>query len=262
MDQAPDQPAALEAVYAYCFSLPGISTPPGPGVDEDRPIRVHTVGGLSAVVGQVALADFTGETGEANLQTIAWLGPRVCRHAVVVEQVMANAPVFPLPFGTLFSSLAVLDQEIDRRCIEVASVLAHVAGCQEWSVEGSIDRYQAIDFLLDEGLRSGLHTLPDAVGRRHLEEKKLRRQLASELDEWLDERLDLVREKLMPLARDFRDRRLTENKVSHWAFLLPVEHIEAFRLTVDQLAAQQLAYGLAFRLTGPWPPYTFCQTAP
>ena len=90
MVQAADQASAGKAVYVYCFSLPEISAPIGPGVDESRPIQVHTLGGLSAVVGWVALDDFTGESGEANLQDIAWLGPRACRHAVVVEQVMAG----------------------------------------------------------------------------------------------------------------------------------------------------------------------------
>jgi len=66
---------------------------------------------------------------------------------------------------------------------------------------------------------------------------------------------------LASLARDFRTRRLTENKICHWAYLVPVEQVEDFRLKVDQMAARQEAYGLAFRLSGPWPPYTFCQTA-
>ena len=261
MVQAADQASAGKAVYVYCFSLPEISAPIGPGVDESRPIQVHTLGGLSAVVGWVALDDFTGESGEANLQDIAWLGPRACRHAVVVEQVMADAPVFPLPFGTLFSSLSALEQEIHRRSNEVASLLEQVAGCQEWSVEITLDRFKAIDYLLDEGLQSGLFKLPDSIGRRHLEEQKLRRQLSSDLDGWVNERMESLQQELMPLARDFRTRRLTENKISHWAYLVPVGQVQSFRLKVDYIAAQQEAYGLAFRLSGPWPPYTFCQTA-
>jgi hypothetical protein len=228
MVQAPAQASAEKAVYVYCFSLPDIPVPVGPGVDESRPIQVHTLGGLSAVVGWVALDDFTGEIGEANLQDIAWLGPRVCRHAVVVEQVMATAPVFPLPFGTLFSSLSALEHEISRRSCEVASLLEQVAGCQEWSVEVTLDRFKAIDYLLGEGLQSGLFKLPDSIGRRHLEEQKLRRQVASDLDVWVDARMESLQQELMPLARDLRIRRLTENKISHWAYLVPVVQVPNF----------------------------------
>ena len=233
----------------------------GPGVDESRPILVHIVGRLSAVVSWVALEDFTGEVGEANLQDIAWLGPRACRHAIVVEQVMAVAPVFPLPFGALFSSLAVLEQEINHRSVEIASVLEKVSGCQEWAVEGSLDRNAAIEYRLVEGLQSGRLKLPDAIGRRHLEEQKIRRQLAADLGDWLSERLESLQQELARFACDFRQRRLTENKVSHWAFLVPEGQVEAFKNTLGQLVRQQEAFGLALRLTGPWPPYTFSQSA-
>lgn len=253
-----EQSAAGEAVYVYCFSLPGIPVPTVSGVDENRPIWVHAVGGLSAVAGWVALEDFTGEIGEANLQDIAWLGPRACRHAVVVEHVMADAPVYPLPFATLFSCLSVLEQEIGRRSSEIASVLEHVSGCQEWSVESNLDRFKAIDYLMAEGLQTGRFKLPESLGRRHLEEQKLRRQLASELDGWANDRLNSIKESLEPLSRDFRNRRLTENKASHWAYLIPLDKVEAFGSTVEQIATQQEVYGLAFRLSGPWPPYSFC----
>ena len=69
--------------------------------------------------------------------------------------------------------------------------------------------------------------------------------------------MESLQQELMPLARDFRTRRLTENKISHWAYLVPVGQVQSFRLKVDYIAAQQEAYGLAFRLSGPWPPYTF-----
>ncbi len=258
---ASDQPAAGEAVYVYCFSLPNIPIPPDPGVDENHPVKIHNTGKLSAVVSWVPLEDYTGEAGESNLQDIAWLGPRACRHAFVVEQVMATAPVFPLPFGTLFSSLSALDQEIAQRSCEVTAVLEQVAGCQEWTVEATLDRYKAIDYRLDEGLRSGRIKFPESIGRRHLEEQKVRRQLSLDLDNWISEHLDSIKEELTPLAHGFRNRRLTENKVSHWAFLVPVGQVEALRTKIEHMAADQEGYGLSFRITGPWPPYTFCQNS-
>ena len=261
MVQASDQPAVGEAVYVYCFSLPGISTPPGPGVDENQPITIHTTHNLSAAVCWVSLDDFTGESGESNLQDIAWLGPRACRHAIVVEQVMDNAPVFPLPFGTLFSSLPALDLAIDRRFSEVSAALERVAGCQEWSVEATLDRFKAIDYRLEEDLRSGRVKLPEAIGRRHLEEQKLRRQLSLDLDAWINDYLNPIKDDLASLAHGFRPRRLTDNKVSHWAFLIPINQVETFRVKTEQMTIAHEPAGLSFRVTGPWPPYTFCQTA-
>ena len=254
--------APEEAVYLYCFTLPGLPPPIAAGLDADRPVGVHPCGGLAAVVGRVAVGDFTGELGEAHLQDIAWLGPRACRHAAVVEQAMAAGPVYPLPFGTLFSSIDALEQEAEKRADDIAAMLGHVADCQEWSVEGTLDSKQAVEHLLAEGLRSGRLSLPEAAGRRHLEEQKLRRMLASELNGWLARRMEAIQEALAAASRDMRPRRLLGEKVLHWAYLVPAGRAEDFGQAVAAQAGRHEAFGLRLRLTGPWPPYTFCQAPP
>lgn len=251
-----------EAVYLYCFTLPGLPAPAGPGVDEQRPILVHTHGGIAAVVAGVRVGDFTGEQGESHLRDIAWLGPRALRHAAVVEQAMAAGPVFPLPFGALFSGWVALDQAIEDRAAEITDSLRRVADCQEWSVEGTLDRQQAVTFLLKEGLQSGRFQLPEAAGRRHLEEQKLRRNLAAELNGWLEQRFLAMQQELAGLSRESRSRRLLEERILHWAYLVPAHQSEAFRRTVSAMTDLHAASGLRLRLTGPWPPYTFCQSAP
>jgi len=172
------------------------------GVDENFPVRLHAHGELAAVVSGVEVRDFTGDQGENNLRDIAWLGPRACRHAAVLAETMTMGPVYPLPFGTLFSGLAALEHTIEARAPEIAEGLRQVTGCQEWSVEGTLDRKQAIDYLLLEGLRSGRYGLPETAGRRHLEEQKLRRTLAAGLDEWLAHRTSAIQQELALMSRD------------------------------------------------------------
>ena len=255
-------PHSGQALYLYAFTWPGQPVPAGPGVDENQRIQIHTHGGIAALVGEVDVRDYTGDLGEQHLQDIAWLGPRACRHAAVLDQAMATGPVFPLPFGTLFSGWSALEQAIEQRAAEITNTLRRVADCQEWSVEGTLNHKQAVDFLLAEGLRSGLHRLPEAAGRRHLEEQKLRRTLAAQLEDWLDPRLADIHRALAALSRDSRPRRLLNDRVLHWAFLVPVNQIEAFRQTLDAITDSQTPTGLNLRLTGPWPAYTFCQSAP
>lgn len=255
-------PHSGQALYLYAFTWPGQPVPAGPGVDENQRIQIHTHGGIAALVGEVDVRDYTGDLGEQHLQDIAWLGPRACRHAAVLDQAMATGPVFPLPFGTLFSGWSALEQAIEQRSAEINNTLRQVADCQEWSVEGTLNHKQAVDFLLAEGLRSGLHRLPEAAGRRHLEEQKLRRTLAAQLEDWLDPRLADIHRALAALSRDSRPRRLLNDRVLHWAFLVPVNQIEVFRQTLDAITDSQTPTGLYLRLTGPWPAYTFCQTAP
>jgi hypothetical protein len=259
------------AIYLYGFTQippnPLLSEgvrgdlPPILGVDDEHPLRLHQCAGLNAVISSVALGDYTGAAGENNVQNIAWLTPRACRHAQVIDRLMEQGPVYPLSFGTLFSGLDALEQEMTRRSKDVLAVLQHITGCQEWSLEATLDRKQAVDALLAEGLQTGRFTLPEAAGRRHLEEQKLRRTLSSELNDWLAQCLTSLHNELLPLKRDFRSRRLLDDKVLHSAYLLPIGQVAAFQQQVSAIASRYEEYGLSFRVTGPWAAYSFCQLA-
>jgi hypothetical protein len=251
---------AVQSIYLYGFTLPGSVVPSMLGIDDRHPVRLYANAGLNAVISSVALSDFTGETGENNLQNVAWLTPRACRHALVLDKLMAEgAAVYPLAFGTLFSSLSAMEQEMAQRSADVLMVLQHIIGCQEWCLEATLDSDQAIDALLAEGLRTGRFSLPDAAGRRHLEEQKLRRSLTAEVNDWLAECLSGFQQLLSPLVRDFRSRRLLDNKILHWAYLLPLDKVVAFQQQVAEIASRYEAYGFSFRVTGPWPAYSFAQ---
>jgi len=245
------------AIYLYGFTLPDSVAPSILGVDDEHFISVHQYPGLNAVISSVVLGDFTGEVGENNVQNIAWLTPRACRHALVIDKLMEQGSVYPLSFGTLFSNLSVLEQEMKHRSTQVLAVLQHIAGCQEWSLEATLDRKQAVDALFSEGLQSGRFCLPDGAGRRHLEEQKLRRTLTTDLNRWLAECLTSLQNELSPLMRDFCSRRLSDDKVLHWAYLLPVEKVAVFQQQVSAISQNYEAYGFNFRVTGPWAAYSF-----
>src|SRR5208282_486821 len=79
------------------------------GIDEPHPPFFQRRGTVAAVLSRVSPSEFCGPTGEKNLQDLAWLAPRACRHQAVLEQVMRWGPVLPARFGTLFSSMAKLE---------------------------------------------------------------------------------------------------------------------------------------------------------
>ena len=245
------------ALYLYGFTFPGTVVPSVLGVDDEHILTDYNSSGLNAIISSVALVDFTGEAGENNLQNVAWLTPRACRHALVIDKLMEQGAVYPLSFGTLFSNVMALEQEMKSRANVVLAALHHVSGCQEWSLEATLDRKKAVDYLLVEGLQSGRFTLPEGTGHRHLEEQKLRRNLASELNDWLTQCLASIQDELRSLTHDFRSRRITDDKVLHTAYLLPIENVAAFQQQVSTISNRFDAYGFSFRVTGPWAPYSF-----
>ena len=247
------------AIYLYGFTLPEVNAPEIFGVDDNHAVSTHHCADLNAIFSSVALTDFTGEAGENNLQNVAWLTPRACRHAQVIDQCRLQGSVYPVPFGTLFSNTDALEQEMQRRATDVQIVLRHITGCEEWALEAILDRKQAVERRFVEGLKLGRFVLPESAGRRHLEEQKLRRSLNNELNDWLVDCLNDWQAELNTVARDFRSRRLSDDKVLHWAYLLPVEKVPTFQEQVADLTERYTCYGFSFRVTGPWAAYSFCQ---
>src|ERR1035441_9534100 len=92
----------VTAYYLYCLTPGGCGIQSsGIGVDGQHPVSVRDCGEIGAVLSEVELAEFCGESAEARLQDLAWLGPRVCRHESVIEEFMRHGPVLPARFATL-----------------------------------------------------------------------------------------------------------------------------------------------------------------
>ena len=260
------------AIYVYAFTSSHLSQlplvkideenqrTPLLGVDDEHPLSFYQYEGLNAIISSVSLQDFIGETGELNVQNIAWLTPRACRHALVIDQLTLQSPVYPLSFGTLFSNLDALQQEMAQRSVEILHFLKLIDGCDEWSLEATLDQKKAVDYLFEQGLKDGRFLLPEGAGRRHLEEQKIRRFLTSDMSTWLESCLAKLDNDLLPLIRESRSRRLLDNKVLHEAYLVPVEHVQVFKDIVSLIESHYQVYGLNFRLTGPWAAYSFCQS--
>src|ERR1035438_4586452 len=99
--------------YLYCLTPRGCGIKASViGVDGRHSVSVRACGEMGAVLSEVELGEFCGETAEARLQDLAWLGPRVCQHEAVIEEVMGQTPVLPARFATLFTSLDSLNRSV------------------------------------------------------------------------------------------------------------------------------------------------------
>ncbi len=250
-----------EAIYLYCVTSRNVDGVAAlMGVEEGMPVVSHAHAGLVAWVSTVTLDDYVGEAGELNLQDVGWLGPRAVRHGALINAVMSEGAVFPLPFGTLFSSLDALDMGLDARRPEIVAALERVSGCQEWGVECRVDRDRAIDAMIRGRCDQGQIILPDAAGRRHLELQRLRRTIGPELRPWLQSITDTIATELDPLVTGRVERRSPRGEEGgpRWAFLVPLAQTDGFCARVAELARRHADEGLDLHMSGPWPPYSFC----
>jgi hypothetical protein len=236
------------------------------GMEEPHPPFFRRGGDVAAVLSQVEQTEFCGPAGEKNLHDLAWLAPRVCRHEAVLEQVMRFGAVLPARFGTLFSSTASLEDFMRQHGAVMGRFLESVRGRQEWAVKGFFDQARAEAQWLARR-RAGPPSLSElSPGLAYLQDQSLRLQAREALDDRLARACGDLLKDLNALASRIVPRRILvceapeagREMVLNWALLLPAAGVGGLRERVGRATAEHHPEGLAFEVSGPWPPYSFC----
>jgi hypothetical protein len=259
-----------EAIYLYCLGRTDfLPTVKGTGVDERYCLTVHRLRDIVAVWSQVSLAEFCDEGAETRLKNLSWVGPRVRQHEAVVEQVMSQSPVLPTRFGTIFLSLASLEQFLEKNHDKVLQFLDQVTDREEWSVKGFLDRTKAKEELLAMELSRQKESLALlSPGKRYFQEQRIRNNVGKEFNLWLKGLCNSIAQDLNIYAANFSERLILSHEVTgmemdmilNWAYLVPCEEMAAFRGLVEKANKKCDRHGLVFVLSGPWPAYSFCPT--
>jgi hypothetical protein len=236
------------------------------GIDEPHPPFFRDCGRVAAVLSRVSPSEFCGPTGEKNLQDLAWVTPRACRHEAVLEQVMRLGAVLPARFGTLFSSTASLESFMRQHEAAIGRFLERVSGQEEWAVKGFLDqaRAEAEWLARRRSEEPGVPGLPP--GAAYLLEQSLHIQAREALDDRLAQMCSDLLDELNLLASEIVERRILAHErpdaaremVLNWALLLPAAAAADFRGRIERANAEQNRSGPALEVSGPWPPYSFC----
>lgn len=261
MTPTPDQ-----AIYLYCIADRGLGDEVSlPGGIENQTVEVVEYGDTNAVFSTVPRSLFQGEEAETNLQDIKWITPRAAAHDEIIKCVIEQTPVYPLPFGTLFSSLERVREEMDSKQELIKEVFSKVKGSHEWGVRILLDRKAAVERLVEQEIAEQGLELSDSPGTRHMQMQRLRRdaqqRLTGELKDTLVGYLELLRDNSKEeMARKNilkTDSSGLEGLV-HWAFLVEDKSQEKFVQRVKSISEQAKKVGLHLTVSGPWPPYSFC----
>jgi hypothetical protein len=238
---------------------------PSGGIDEQHAPFFQSCGKVAAILNLVSQAEFCGPAGEANLQDLAWLAPRACKHQAVIEQVMHLGPVLPAGFGTLFSTLASLETYLREHEDAISRFLERVSGHEEWAVKGLLDSARAEAELLARSRSGKEGPLSTTPGLAYMQEQSLLIKVKQELNDRLAEVSNGLLEELHSLASEVCERRILSREITgeerdmvlNWAFLVPQSALADFRGRIERANAEPKLCGLTFELSGPWPPYSF-----
>ena len=253
-----------KAIYLFCISLTKeLPEVQGVGFDDGSPLFALQYNSLTAIVSEVPLTDFIGAEAEELMKDLNWIAPRALQHEAVIEEQLRQAPVLPARFGTLFSTASGVTDFLQTQHGTIFEFLHHINNKQEFSVKGSINRVAARQRLLDQKLAEQDEQLGAiSPGLRYFQEQKIKAAVEQELNQWIQEICVQIAQELSQSAVDFRARKVTNSDdeleaILNWAFLIPQESREDFRLRVDSINSKYAEKGFVFTMSGAWPPYSF-----
>lgn len=256
----------MSALYLYCFARP-LPGPDAPAFDPGQQFEgVAIIGheGIFAVYTEADAAEFS----ERNLQSMEWVAPRALKHAHTVQQLLEQASVLPVKFGTLIPTPELLHSLLVRNHAVMQSHFSQLEDKTEWSLKGFLDLKKAVAHIKanDPEVRARMAELPESPGARFLLMRKLDKSVESLARSQAEEQASAIVRALMPLAVEASNLRLhgtetsgrKEAMIVNKSFLIADEHSDAFIDKVDILTEQALEAGLVLTLQGPWPPYNHC----
>lgn len=257
----------MSSIYLFCLARPDVIEMLS-GIEDAQqrfPLFCRTVQDVTSVISEANVEDFCGPEANGNMKKLEWIGPRAYRHEKVIERAMRFSPVLPARFGTLFSSVESLERSVNGHYVTIASFLDEMTGMEEWSVKGLLDRSKARERFLEELRVRKEPDLSPSAGKRYFQEQQIAVEAEKELKRWLREVTAQLASTLSNHAKSSSKRKTLEHHsgsemVMNWALLLPRDVVADFRTEVDRASSQCSLYGLAFEVSGPWPPYSFAPT--
>jgi hypothetical protein len=259
-----DAPGSRSGWYVYGITWESAARKlEGASGVEDAAIQVVTGGDLAAVVSPLSASAQWGvdAAGEVDLDRLA---PRARRHEWVLEQMLEEGAVLPLRFGVMYPDLDRLRRSLGARASELASALRRLENQREWGLTVEAGDQPVTASTGPVTAAAG----PASSGRGYLAGRRVEREAAEARDEELARVADGIHRALCGVAADavvhapasLPDRRA--RVVLRASYLVPAPSEAEFRQRAEAaLKGARSDLRLVGDLTGPWPPYHFCDVS-
>ena len=222
---------------------------------------LYRAGATAALVSLVPRDDYSGAAA-VHLADPAWLSPRILYHGGLLRQAMQLAPIYPAPFGTLYSSAARLTAFMRTHEETVLRFLHDVAGQEEWGLRATA-QLGSPAALEDQARESWADWARLTPGTRYLRLCRERPALMAAGRAAAERAIAALVEQLRTPASSIRQ--LASQPTSsggseltvRFALLVPVDAAALLARRVREIADTAAAREVTLSLSGPWPAFSF-----
>ena len=232
-------PEADTGWYLYGV-VPGGAAPPGVSILEQ--------GEVAGLVRPVSLAEYDEATLPERLADPVWLEAEIRGHESVLQAALAEGPVLPCRFCTVYRDEHELRRFLAERGPVLAAALERLRGRVELGVKG-----------FEAGAARESQALQAETGRAYLEARRRERQAREELAARRDEIARELHGRLLAAAEDgvLLDLQRRELSGRDAVMVFNGSYLVADRERFEGVLARAEPDGVELELTGPWPPYNF-----
>src|SRR5258706_8791712 len=121
-------------VYAVCDDIATERLGRLPGVG-GGPVRTICARGLTALVGNVPLAEFGESALRRNLEDLPWLEATARAHHHVIDEFGQRGRLVPMRLATVYADDAGVVAMLDERAADFRAALSRTSAHQEWGVK-------------------------------------------------------------------------------------------------------------------------------
>jgi hypothetical protein len=224
--------------------------------------------GLYAIVSDVSLEEYGEDAMKDKAEDIEWLKEKAVIFMEVILKINSLCSIIPMKFLTIFTS----DERVKGVITENYEKFLHnfdkIDNREELSLKIYCDDKQYKDKVMAEEIKKFEQSI---IGKPKGAAFFLKKKFDGELDDKIQNRIcgvaNQVAEKINSLAVEVKTNKLLAKEITgistqmilNCAYLVDNEKELQISERIEELKGDYESSGFIIELSGPWPPFSFCE---
>ncbi|MDD3395392.1 MAG: GvpL/GvpF family gas vesicle protein [Anaerotignum sp.] len=257
-------------IYIYCIMQEGaVINADQKGIDGIGGLFSIQYRDMIAVVSEIALDKFqlhtTGADDEIDMD---WIEQKASAHERIVEQLMKENDLLPAKFCSIVKNKEGVEAFLADNYPEYVRALQRLKGCEEWGVKAYLWPEKLKQFITENTpeIRERIEMLSFMSNTSTY---LMKRKIDNLIHEQTDNRFDFIEEYIVKALRAVSECEASLKPVApklqqtedrfffNASFLVRKTMLQSFHQQLNELSDKFEPEGVTFKITGPWPPYTF-----